>query len=143
MSIYDQGDTIAAVATAPGQGGIAIVRLSGEGAEPILKQMFIPAKRREYFESHRLMYGHAVDAEGHALDEVMAALMRAPSTYTREDVAEIYCHGGAASADAVTACSASLAAVTARSSIFPVDTAPAASSAPVTARAERLLSPGA
>ena len=101
MSIYDQGDTIAAVATAPGQGGIAIVRLSGEGAEPILKQMFIPAKRREYFESHRLMYGHAVDAEGHALDEVMAALMRAPSTYTREDVAEIYCHGGAASADAV------------------------------------------
>jgi len=94
-------DTIAAIATAGGAGGIAIVRVSGGGAEAILKQMFIPAVKREYFESHRLMYGRAVDEGGEALDEVMAVLMRAPSTYTREDVAEIHCHGGSASANAV------------------------------------------
>ena len=96
-----EADTIAAIATAGGAGGIAIVRVSGGGAEAILKQMFIPAVKREYFESHRLMYGRAVDADGEALDEVMAVLMRAPSTYTREDVAEIHCHGGSASAGAV------------------------------------------
>lgn len=94
-------DTIAAIATAGGAGGIAIVRISGGDAEAILKQMFIPAVKREYFESHRLMYGRAVDADGEALDEVMAVLMRAPSTYTRQDVAEIHCHGGSASANAV------------------------------------------
>lgn len=96
-----ESDTIAAVATASGAGGIAIVRLSGGEAERILKQMFIPARRREFFESHRLMYGRAADAAGETLDEVMAVLMRAPSTYTREDVAEVHCHGGGASAAAV------------------------------------------
>lgn len=94
-------DTIAAIATAGGAGGIAIVRISGGEAEAILKKMFIPAAKREYFESHRLMYGRAVDADGEELDEVMAVLMRAPSTYTREDVAEIHCHGGSASVGAV------------------------------------------
>jgi len=94
-------ETIAAIATAGGAGGIAIVRISGGEAEAILKNMFIPAAKREYFESHRLMYGRAVDADGEALDEVMAVLMRAPSTYTRQDVAEIHGHGGSASANAV------------------------------------------
>ncbi len=98
---HSEADTIAAIATAGGAGGIAIVRVSGGEAESILKQMFIPAARREYFESHRLMYGRAVDEGGDTLDEVMAVLMRAPSTYTREDVAEIHCHGGSASANAV------------------------------------------
>ena len=96
-----QEDTVAAIATAGGAGGIAIVRISGGEAEAILNTMFIPAVKREYFESHRLMYGRAVDEGGEALDEVMAVLMRAPSTYTREDVAEIHCHGGSASAGAV------------------------------------------
>ena len=103
-------NTIAAIATAGGTGGIAIVRVSGGEAEAILKKMFIPAVKREYFESHRLMYGRAVDADGEALDEVMAVLMRAPSTYTREDVAEIHCHGGSASANAVLARALSLGA---------------------------------
>ena len=103
-------DTIAAIATAGGTGGIAIVRVSGSEAESILKKMFIPAVKREYFESHRLMYGRAVDADGEVLDEVMAVLMRAPSTYTREDVAEIHCHGGSASANAVLARALSLGA---------------------------------
>ena len=97
----DNGQTIAAIATAAGTGGIAIVRISGGEAEGILNKMFIPAARREYFESHRLMYGRAVGAEGETLDEVMAVLMRAPATYTREDVAEVHCHGGGASASAV------------------------------------------
>ena len=93
--------TIAAIATASGAGGIAIVRVSGDKAAEILKKIFIPAARRESFESHRLMYGRAVDGDGGTLDEVMAVLMRAPSTYTREDVAELHCHGGGASANAV------------------------------------------
>ena len=96
-----QTDTIAAVATASGAGGIAIVRVSGERACEILEKLFIPARRRDSFESHRLMYGRAVGPEGETLDEVMAVLMSAPSTYTREDVAEIHCHGGGASANAV------------------------------------------
>ena len=94
-------DTIAAIATASGAGGIAIVRVSGEKAQDILKQLFIPARRREYFESHQLMYGRAVGADGATLDEVMAVLMRAPASYTLEDVAEIHCHGGGAGAGAV------------------------------------------
>ena len=93
--------TIAAIATAAGAGGIAIVRVSGDTAEAILKQIFIPATRREYFESNRLTYGRAVDARGDTLDEVMAVIMRAPASYTREDVIEIHCHGGHVSAGAV------------------------------------------
>ena len=96
-----QNDTIAAIATGSGAGGIAIVRISGDRAEAILDEMFVPARARRPFESHRLMYGRAVDAHGDALDEVMAVLMRAPATYTRQDVAEIHCHGGAISASAV------------------------------------------
>ena len=94
-------DTIAAIATARGAGGIAIVRVSGPRAEEVLRGMFVPAGKRAAFESHRMMYGRAVDAEGATLDEVMAVLMRAPSTYTRQDVAEIHCHGGSVSAAAV------------------------------------------
>jgi len=97
----DQRDTIAAIATAGGTGGIAIVRVSGERAGEILQKLFIPAGRREYFESHRMMYGRAVDGGGETLDEVMAVLMRAPASYTREDVAEIQCHGGRVSASAI------------------------------------------
>ena len=85
-------DTIAAIATAPGQGGVAIVRLSGPEAESILLQVFRPAKNVP-LTSHMLTYGHAVDA-GETIDECMAVLMRAPRSYTREDVAEIQLHGG-------------------------------------------------
>ena len=101
--IIARTDTIAAVATASGAGGIAIVRISGEGAESILKGLFIPARPRECFSSRRLTYGRAVGADGSTLDEVMAVFMRAPATYTREDVAEIHCHGGGAAASAVLA----------------------------------------
>ena len=96
-------ETIAAIATANGAGGIAIVRLSGERALDILEKLFIPAQTRECFSSRRLTYGRAVGADGGTLDEVMAVFMRAPATYTREDVAEIHCHGGGAAAGAVLA----------------------------------------
>ena len=84
--------TIAAIATAPGQGGVAIVRLSGPEAARILTDIFRPAKQGA-LTSHMLTYGHAVDS-GRIIDECMAVLMRAPRSYTREDVAELQLHGG-------------------------------------------------
>ncbi len=88
-------DTIAAIATAPGMGGIGIVRISGPEAETILKTLFRPAGVHtcEEWESHRLMYGRIADRD-QILDECMAVIMRAPKSYTREDVAEIQSHGG-------------------------------------------------
>ena len=84
--------TIAAIATAPGQGGVAIVRLSGPEAERILLDIFRPAKKAP-LTSHMLTYGHVYDGDT-MVDETMAVLMRAPRSYTREDVAEIQLHGG-------------------------------------------------
>lgn len=85
-----QKDTIAALATAQGEGGIAIVRISGQRAEECLQRLFVPSCA---FESHRMYYGHLMQG-GQMLDECMAVLMRAPRSYTREDVAEIHLHGG-------------------------------------------------
>ena len=89
-------DTIAAIATAYGEGGIGIIRLSGEESKPILDKIFVP-KDYQYKESivnRRLYYGHIVDPNsGQEVDEVLAVYMKAPSTYTTEDVVEIYCHG--------------------------------------------------
>ena len=87
-------DTIAAIATARGAGGIAIVRISGRKAGVIMSGLFHPAVKRDQYNSHQMMYGWAIDGRGDTLDEVMAVLMRAPFTYTREDVVEIHCHGG-------------------------------------------------
>ena len=87
-------DTIAAVATAPGMGGIGIVRISGPDAERVLRRVFEPAGAvPEPFESHRMMYGRLKNGKD-IVDECMAVLMRAPRSYTREDVAEIQLHGG-------------------------------------------------
>ena len=87
-------DTIAAIATAPGQGGIGIIRISGGKAAEILRNVFRPAgKDKGLPESHRLTYGQIFDGE-EELDECMAVIMRAPNSYTREDVAEIQIHGG-------------------------------------------------
>ena len=97
------GDTIAAISTAPGAGGIAIVRLSGPRAEQLLRAVFRPASEKADMSGRRLTYGAAVDGRGEVLDEVMAVLLHAPRTYTREDMAEIHCHGGGACASAVLA----------------------------------------
>lgn len=86
--------TIAAIATAPGQGGVSIVRMSGTEAERILMSLFRPAQRSlTQLQSHLLTYGHVV-ADGQVLDECMAVIMRAPRSYTREDVVEFQLHGG-------------------------------------------------
>ena len=82
-------DTIAAIATPPGAGGIAILRLSGPDAAGIGSALF----SRKLSESHRFLYGH-IAADGERVDEAMAVLMRAPRSYTREDVVELHCHGG-------------------------------------------------
>jgi tRNA modification GTPase len=89
-------DTIAALATAvaPGQGSVAIVRLSGPQAEAIGRQLF-QAPGQQVWESHRVLYGHVVDpATGERVDEALLLLMRAPRSFTREDVVELHCHGG-------------------------------------------------
>ncbi|MBQ6528615.1 MAG: tRNA uridine-5-carboxymethylaminomethyl(34) synthesis GTPase MnmE [Clostridia bacterium] len=93
-------DTIAAIATAPGEGGIAIVRVSGPDAESVFRQMFVPGKPVEQFESHHLYYGHILDGD-EVIDECMGVVMRAPHSYTREDVAEFQLHGGYAIAHRV------------------------------------------
>jgi tRNA modification GTPase len=89
-------DTIAAIATAYGEGGIGIIRLSGEKSKQILDMIFIP-KQDSYKESivnRRLYYGHIVDPEEkQVIDEVLAVYMKGPHTYTTEDVVEVYCHG--------------------------------------------------
>ena len=91
MPIFELKDTIAAQATAPGEGGVAIVRVSGEMCEAILARVFVP-KNKKPLENRRLTFGYVVDGE-EIVDEAMAVLMRAPYSYTREDVAEIQCHG--------------------------------------------------
>ncbi|MCB4389088.1 tRNA uridine-5-carboxymethylaminomethyl(34) synthesis GTPase MnmE [Synechococcus sp. MU1617] len=88
-------DTIAAVATAvaPGQGGIAVIRLSGPAAEATGRSV-VHCPGRQEWGSHRLVYGHVIDGEGRRLDEVLLLLMRGPRSFTGEDVVEIHCHGG-------------------------------------------------
>ena len=91
MSLHD---TIAAIATAPGTGGIGIIRMSGPDAAAILMRVFRPAGKNQAIpESHRLVYGKLTDGE-QIIDECMAVIMRAPRSYIREDVAEIQLHGG-------------------------------------------------
>lgn len=89
-------DTIAAISTPVGQGGIGIVRLSGPEAVAIAGRIFRPADTAKppSFPSHKMLYGHIVDpADECVVDEVLLVVMRAPRSYTREDVAEINCHG--------------------------------------------------
>jgi tRNA modification GTPase len=88
-------DTIAAIATPLGEGGIGIVRLSGPESVKIAERIF-RAQNKNWISagSHRLFYGHIIDREGLVIDEVLLSYMRAPHTYTREDVVEINCHGG-------------------------------------------------
>jgi tRNA modification GTPase len=90
-------DTIAAIATPPGEGGIGIVRISGPAALEIAGRLFRPAVAQDWRSGpgYRLYYGYVVDpATGETVDEVLLALMRAPKSYTREDVVEINGHGG-------------------------------------------------
>lgn len=87
-------DTIAAVATAYGEGGIGIIRISGEEALPILQEIFEFHGDTDTFTSRRMTYGKIIDKEkNQIIDEVLAVYMKGPKTYTAEDVVEINCHG--------------------------------------------------
>lgn len=90
-------DTIVAISTPIGEGGIGIVRLSGKDAVPIADKVFFSPKGRKLRDakSHSVVYGFVIDpAKNERIDEVIATIMKAPKTYTREDVVEINCHGG-------------------------------------------------
>ncbi len=87
-------DTIAAVATAYGEGGIGIIRISGEKALSILEDVFEFAGETSQIVNRRMTYGRIVDRENEQIiDEVLAVYMKGPKTYTAEDVVEINCHG--------------------------------------------------
>ena len=86
-------ETIAAVGTAYGEGGIGIVRISGDKAKNILDAIFIPSKEK-HIQNRKLTYGKVVNPEnGETIDEVLTTFLPAPETYTREDTVEINCHG--------------------------------------------------
>ncbi len=91
-----QGDTISAIATAQGEGGIGIIRLSGDQAVEIAAKLFQPVSGRKLtdYETHRAIYGRIIDEDGRIIDEAIALLMKAPHSYTKEDVVELQCHGG-------------------------------------------------
>ena len=89
-------ETIAAIATPPGPGGIGIIRISGPLSLPIFEKLFRPRHKKSpaAYESRRMYYGWIMDpADSAPIDEVLAVFMRAPYTYTREDIVEIQCHG--------------------------------------------------
>jgi tRNA modification GTPase len=91
---YNPDDTIVAVATPVGCGGIGIVRLSGDHSLPVLQRIF---SSRADLAPRTLTYGHILDpGNDQVVDEVLATYMPAPHTYTRQDVVEINCHGGPA-----------------------------------------------
>ena len=90
-------DTIAAISTPLGEGGLAVIRLSGHHALAVADRCFQPAGKRSLkpstASSHTIHYGRIMRA-GQPLDEVLVAILRAPRTFTREDMVEISCHGG-------------------------------------------------
>ena len=94
MTETTEFDTIAAISTPPGEGAISIVRLSGEQALTVAQQIF-KGKALSQCASHTINYGHVVDPQTqNVVDEVMVSVLKAPKTYTREDMVEINTHGG-------------------------------------------------
>ncbi len=90
-------DTIAAISTPIGQGGIGIVRLSGSNAVAIVDKLFSSHKKKTLKQtpSHRILFGHIIDpSDKSTVDEVLVSVMKAPNTYTKQDIVEINCHGG-------------------------------------------------
>ncbi len=89
-------DTIAAISTPVGHSGIGIVRLSGKDSIKITDKIFVSPKKKSLKQtpSHRIIYGHIINLNKEIIDEVLVSVMKAPRTYTKEDVVEINCHGG-------------------------------------------------
>ena len=86
--------TIAAIATPPGVGGIAVIRVSGTEAVTITDKAFSGKSSLCNVKSHTVHYGHIVDNSGMPIDEVLVTVMLAPKSYTGENVVEIGTHGG-------------------------------------------------
>ena len=90
-------DTIAAISTPIGEGGLAVVRISGPEAFPVADRVFVSSDKEPFqaaaAKSHTVHYGHVVQS-AKKIDEVMLTVLRAPRTFTREDMVEISCHGG-------------------------------------------------
>ena len=97
-------DTIAAIATPPGHGGIGVIRVSGPLVARIAAAMVRCARPHEAWESHRLYYGRIVDADGRLVEKGLAVVMRAPRSFTGEDVLELHCHGSPVGLRRVLAC---------------------------------------
>jgi tRNA modification GTPase len=97
-------DTIAAIATPLGEGGLAVIRVSGPQALAVADRSFVPVGRSSSkpstAQTHTIQYGKIVH-DGKVIDEVLLAVLRAPRTFTREDTVEISCHGGILSAKLV------------------------------------------
>ena len=90
-------DTVAAISTPVGAGGIGVIKISGSQAWAIGRQLFHQSGSLKEVQSHRLYYGQILDPESRrSVDEALVSFMRAPITYTREDVVEINCHSGLA-----------------------------------------------
>lgn len=87
-------DTIIAPATPSGEGGLAVIRISGPEARTALSRFFRPSGQNKELESHRLYHGYLKNTDGKDIDEVMAVYMQPPRSYTCEEVVEIHCHGG-------------------------------------------------
>lgn len=89
-------ETICAISTPQGEGGIAIVRISGDKAIEIADKIYTNPNGKKLMgvKSHTINYGHIVDKDGAVIDEVLVSVMKAPHTYTGENVVEINCHGG-------------------------------------------------
>lgn len=105
IPVVTDGDTICAISTPQGEGGIGIIRISGNNARSILKKIFKARGKKRVFSSHRLYLGYVVDPEKkRVIDEVFAVFMAKPKTYTREDVVEIYSHGGYAVQKGILSC---------------------------------------
>lgn len=92
----EENDTISAISTPMGEGGIGIVRMSGPGAIAIAGRLFVSPKGKIPGEkTHCILYGFIEEPEGgERIDEVLITAMKAPNTYTKEDIVEINCHGG-------------------------------------------------
>ena len=84
--------TIAAIATAPGEGGVAVIRVAGKQSIEIVAKVF--SGPIHSYSSHTAHLGKIVNIDRVIIDEVLALVMRAPKSYTGEDVVEIHCHGG-------------------------------------------------
>jgi tRNA modification GTPase len=89
---YQPGDTIAAIATPPGEGGIAVIRISGNEALSIAEKIFSGPIRS--YKTHTAHFGKVINSYGQVIDEALALVMLAPKSYTGEDTIEIHCHGG-------------------------------------------------